>query len=1131
VAEVAIWAAGTLYQPGDLARPTNSGVVSQPPLANPSMEAGNTGWTATGSGSFAIDNTAPVFDGTFSMKLGVTNNPNGQVLTVVNNTNIAVTPGQIVTLNAYIRSIAPTSQDSSRLQLQINWYTAALAPLAPTKLALDPTIVNNNARIDQNGIIDFASVDVWTLLTVEGVAPAGAAFWTAAILCLWGDSNFKVDAVSYSYALTAAPNTLIFRAVQAAAGFSGSTEPVWPTVIGNQVVDNEVTWEAVSGNSVTWEASRILVTGAVEPAAWPLAVNGSVVDNTISWQLDSRRVTDSRVPTDSSVVLTGSSKVFAADDDIINFSATTNPLDWSTRDDAGYIGFGLQQYGGTRVTAMGLYRGNLAAFNSQGCQLWQLDEDPAGITYLDAIPVACTFPKTVQPVGDDLGFLSDLGIRSLGLSGAAVNLQGGYFGQQVDPITEDLLAEAVAAGYEPRALYWPARGQAWWFFGDQALVLTINAGSDQRPNRSWSRYTFPWVVDDWTIQGTDLVLRAGNLIEVVDVDALCDDEHDVASTFQIDPEVSTFYATPSGWAAGAASVALGTVHNYVNTTPVQLFGASKTGLFSATTVVTGAEGATAVTLSQAITALMNDVAIFRYPAEGPFTPANNNVVGEGMLKLQGAGVQTYLRAGTVIRIAWASGTDWNYLRKDVVAGELDLPLENPLEHLPTAVRLYPAGATLVNSSTADVMYVPIPLAANVTASASITLTRGLPALATGVQMIACAFQQTTVAGGQGTANVTLGAVTAFANQSTVQVNFTNTAASENWQVPAGVTAIDALLVGGGGSGDDFFNFNNEAGGGGGGAVRTFSAIPVTPLETLTIAVGVGGVTPGSFGAGTELLRTGGTVLIADATGGAPSDNGNAVTAGNAGGEGANLFGVPTGTAPGNDGGAGAAGTAGGGGGGAGGDGGAASANTGGAGGAGLLPDGGVWGTGIGESGLFGGGGGGDGATTDGTRGTGGGAANTGGGGNASLAGQDGWSGFASIRYGAGGGTPPETGFPAFPVLIGAFAAFIECTPFTGVIQWPFLDMKSPGTDKELLGFDLVIAGDAAITVGYNQRFADYDAGNGWWTAPYTLRGDTLPDDMIPYSVTGPTFSLRLEFEAEQSWEWFASTLYIKDLVR
>src|SRR5882672_8031251 len=254
-----LWTPGTLKQPGDIVRPTSAGAIAAPGLDNPNFDeaVSNDGWSSSGAGSWLIDNSAPVFNGTNSLKLGWTSNPNAQTLRTINDARLAVTPGQVVTMTIY--AISDVTGDVARLMPMIRWFSAAAAELDPTKLDLDPTNVAGEARINSSGLTSAAANGVWVQLTVQGVAPAGAATATAGIDATWGDCHWTVDFVTFDYASQVAANNNLYRAVQAAAGFTANTEPDWPTTIGLTVVDNEVTWECVSGNSVTWQAHRILV--------------------------------------------------------------------------------------------------------------------------------------------------------------------------------------------------------------------------------------------------------------------------------------------------------------------------------------------------------------------------------------------------------------------------------------------------------------------------------------------------------------------------------------------------------------------------------------------------------------------------------------------------------------------------------------------------------------------------------------------------------------------------------------------------------------------------------------------------------------------------------------------------------
>jgi hypothetical protein len=159
---------------------------------------------------------------------------------------------------------------------------------------------------------------------------------------------------------------------------------------------------------------------------------------------------------------------------------------------------------------MGLYRGNLVPFNSSGYQMWQVDPNPANIAFLDAQPIPCEFHLSGQPVANDYVLLTSQGIRSISLAGASANFQAGFFGKAVDPLVKPLIKAARAAGYDPIGLMWPAQGQYWLLFANQAIVLTIKGATAK--DMSWSRYVFPEDITDWCIDGDALLLRAGTLV-------------------------------------------------------------------------------------------------------------------------------------------------------------------------------------------------------------------------------------------------------------------------------------------------------------------------------------------------------------------------------------------------------------------------------------------------------------------------------------------------------------------------------------------------------------------------------------------------------------------------------------------
>jgi len=401
-----------------------------------------------------------------------------------NTARLAVTPGQDVSAAAYAKTTGTLVAN-----IAITWHGAA-----------DALIQTNLGTTDLTG-----TSSGYRKCVARAIAPDGALTCSVALNVTGTGASVFFDNVTLSHTNPVTISGLVFKATQADPGFSDSFEPVWPTVVGNTVVDNEVTWEGVPANRVQWQAFPILVSGSSEPT-FPAITGGAVADNTISWIADTRRVLDERCPNTKTVAITAS-KIFSGDADIVAYSATINPLDWSTANDAGYIPFGLNTYGSQDVSALGLYRSNLVAFNSKGFQMWQVDEDPANFAILDAVPIGIptSANRSIQPVSNDLVFLTEVGIRSMGIAGASTNLQAGSFGKQIDP----LVKVKLDAGEVPISLYYPGAGQYWLIFGDEAFVLTMNGG---KADMSWSRYVFPSDIDDWTILDEDLLLRSGNKI-------------------------------------------------------------------------------------------------------------------------------------------------------------------------------------------------------------------------------------------------------------------------------------------------------------------------------------------------------------------------------------------------------------------------------------------------------------------------------------------------------------------------------------------------------------------------------------------------------------------------------------------
>lgn len=435
---VPFWQPGTLYQPGDIVQPITAPAPTAAQVVNGDFSAGNANWDFTGGAEFSTTGGYANNGPCVTMPGSV---PDGLAL---NRSKLVVpSSGSTFEASAMIQQGAAIA-GATRGWVEVQWFDA-----------------DDNFLLSERGnVVSDGSGGLWKKSTVTATRPANGAYARAGIGLfsvadhthpIWGDN------LTVSGTFGGLPDGLVYRAVQEASGFSAASEPAWPPILGQEVIDNEVTWEAVASTRVTWEASPLYVSGATEPN-WPTDVNGYVRDGTLNWRAVSRRVEDENCP-NTKVVVIGASKVFCADDDIVRYSATVNPLDWSTANDAGYLPTGLQNYGANPVAAMGLYRGNLIVFNAEAFQLWQIDEDPASMALLDALPMGSTQHHSIAPVSNDLFFLSSQGVRTVGIAASSTNFQAGDVGMPIDPLIKDRMSYLQYTGAPPMGMYYPGQGQ------------------------------------------------------------------------------------------------------------------------------------------------------------------------------------------------------------------------------------------------------------------------------------------------------------------------------------------------------------------------------------------------------------------------------------------------------------------------------------------------------------------------------------------------------------------------------------------------------------------------------------------------------------------------------------------------
>lgn len=278
-------------------------IIAYPPtasggnvVANLGFENGANGWTFTSSSmappasaQAAIDNTAPVQDGSFSLKLGVASNPNGHSVTAVADARFAVIPGQFVDVSMYIYGNSATpGADEPIIARGIQWYTAAGVALST----------------EQSAFIETGDTeDTFTEYTVSGTAPAGAAFFAPYVAAAWGDGAWAVDSFVVDYdaqmwqQFSGAPyNGLVNGGTVALAADSNPialTPPytqshirfasfaqfvddltiahrLYPTARLTRVSDNEWTYTAVTFNVALAAPANITAAAVGTPGADPI---------------------------------------------------------------------------------------------------------------------------------------------------------------------------------------------------------------------------------------------------------------------------------------------------------------------------------------------------------------------------------------------------------------------------------------------------------------------------------------------------------------------------------------------------------------------------------------------------------------------------------------------------------------------------------------------------------------------------------------------------------------------------------------------------------------------------------------------------------------------------------------------
>jgi hypothetical protein len=105
------------------------------------------------------------------------------------------------------------------------------------------------------------------------------------VLPAYADWSAAATTALNSYVFPTVKNGLVYKATARATDYkTGATEPVWPTVEGETIVDNKVTWTATAPivYECTARAGDFKTAVSPEPT-WPTTLTNTVTDDQVTW--------------------------------------------------------------------------------------------------------------------------------------------------------------------------------------------------------------------------------------------------------------------------------------------------------------------------------------------------------------------------------------------------------------------------------------------------------------------------------------------------------------------------------------------------------------------------------------------------------------------------------------------------------------------------------------------------------------------------------------------------------------------------------------------------------------------------------------------------------------------------------
>jgi hypothetical protein len=238
---------------------------------------------------------------------------------------------------------------------------------------------------------------------------------------------------------------------------------------------------------------------------WPVVVNNTVVDGQVTWTCRTFAITDANCP-HTKQVAKQAQKMFAVGTDAttVRFCKTGDPRNWTAASDAGFLPQASTRAARTRSprsTSTATARSRCSSRTTRSCGA---DPNPALMSLTSNIEgVGTIYCRAAGPVSNDLYFLAQSGYRSMSQLILTDNVQETDVGSPIDK----LLQADIAITDDPLAIYYQKLGQLWSIKGATVWVYSFSRTSKVS---AWSKFTFPFSIDDACVLNQELYVRTGN---------------------------------------------------------------------------------------------------------------------------------------------------------------------------------------------------------------------------------------------------------------------------------------------------------------------------------------------------------------------------------------------------------------------------------------------------------------------------------------------------------------------------------------------------------------------------------------------------------------------------------------------